>query len=183
MCPRIRSLSSSVLVPFILFAPLLAAADPPKAPPAAPAPPAQSSPLAAMQWMIGDWHATAKAPDGSVTQIDNRISWAENRTAIFFVTRFNGVPHYSGMYAWDPERKLVAFWYTDDAGALTQGTARLDGKRWVQDFAGAKPDGTKNPPLRSYIELATDGSRYHWFVVRPADESKPLIALDYVRAK
>jgi hypothetical protein len=142
---------------------------------------ATANPLAPMQWIVGDWHATAAPPNGKPTQIDNHIYWSETRTAIFFLTRFNGEPHYSGMYAFDTDRKQIAFWYVDKDGNFTQGVARPDGKRLVQEFTVAGADGKKQT-LRSFIDRNADDSGYHWQVLR-GEEPKPLIELDYTRKK
>ena len=138
-----------------------------------------TNPLAPIEWTVGDWHATAKAPNGSSTEIDNHIYWSETHTAIFFLTKFNGQPHYSGMYAYDTERKQIAFWYVDTDGNFTQGVARSEGKRLLQEFTGTKTDGTQQT-LKSYLDPAADGSSYHWQVLS-GDNPKPLIELDYTK--
>jgi hypothetical protein len=137
------------------------------------------NPLAPIAWVVGDWHATAQPPDGKPVQIDSHIYWSETRTAIFFVTRFDGQPHYSGMYAYDTARKQIAFWYVDSDGNFTQGVARTEGRRMVQEFTGTKTDGTAQS-LRSYLDPAADGKSYHWQVLR-GDDPRPLIQLDYTR--
>ncbi len=138
------------------------------------------SPLGDIQWLIGDWHATAKAPDGTVTEIDNHIYWSETHTAIFFVTKFNGQPHYSGMYAYDTAHKTIGFWYVDVDGQFTQGTATPNGNRLTQKFEIAKLDGTTSQ-LTSILERRPGDASYHWQDFLPTDTSKPLIELDYTR--
>lgn len=135
--------------------------------------------LAPIEWLVGDWHATATSPEGKSVRVDNHIYWSETHTAIFFVTRFDGKPHYSGMYAYDPGTKQIGFWYVDTDGNFTQGTTRAEGTKLIQDFATAKAEGTKQE-LHSSIERKTDGNSYHWQVWRD-DPSKILIQLDYVK--
>lgn len=138
-----------------------------------------ANPLAAIEWTVGDWHATATPHNGKPVQIDNHIYWSETHTAIFFLTRFDGEPHYSGMYAYDPERRQIAFWYVDSDGNFTRGVARTEGKRLVQEFTGTKTDGTQES-LKSYLDPNAGGSSYHWQVLR-GDNPKPLIELDYMK--
>ncbi len=57
----------------------------------------------------------------------------------------------------------------------------MEGGRLVQEFSGAKTDGTNNH-LVSYIDPAPDKSGYHWQVMRPG-EPAVLIQLDYTRRK
>ncbi len=140
-----------------------------------------ANPLEPIAWTVGDWHATATPPDGRPVQINNHIYWSETRTAIFFLTRFDGQPHYSGMYAYDPGRKQISFWYVDEAGNFTEGVARPEGKRLVQDFTGTRADGSQQT-LRSYLEPNAESTSYHWQVLRD-DNPKPLIELDYTRKK
>lgn len=138
-----------------------------------------NAPLAPIEWLVGDWHATATPPQGKPVEIDNHIYWSETRTAIFFVTRFDGKPHYSGMYAWDPAAGAIGFWYVDSEGNFTRGTTRAEGNRLAQEFTIARGDG-RTESLRSYLDPNADKSIYHWQVLRPG-ETKPLIELDYRR--
>lgn len=140
-----------------------------------------SSPLIELQWLVGDWHAVAKSPDGTVTEIDNHISWSETHTAIVFVTRFNGQPQYFGMYAYDPSQRKIGFWYVDSEGQFTRGTATQNGRRVKQEFEIAKADGTTSS-LFSLIERGEADRSYHWQVFRSGEDGgKPLIELDYVK--
>lgn len=135
-----------------------------------------SKALAPISWLVGEWHATATPPNGKPVQIDNRVYWSETRTAIFFLTKFDGEPHYSGMYAYDPARKQIGFWYVDVDGNFTQGTAEYEGEQLVHKFTTSKVDGTSNT-LSSIIEKKSD-IFYHWKVLRGTDP-KPLVELDY----
>ena len=96
------------------------------------------SPLAPVAWLIGGtWTSDVKDPqDGSVTHVENHITWAPNHQAIQFVTDFNGKPHYNGFYAYDPAKKTINFYYTSEEGQLTIGTATpdADGKTLRQEF-------------------------------------------------
>lgn len=138
-------------------------------------------PINEIAWLVGDWHATATPPTGEPTQIDNHVYWDETHTAIFFLTKFNGQPHYSGMYAYDPGTGQISFWYVDVDGNFTSGTARTRGKRLFQEFSTSKADGSKGQ-LQSYIDAADGYGSYHWQVLREGNTT-PLIELDYTRVK
>jgi hypothetical protein len=141
--------------------------------------PAAGSQLSPIEFLIGDWHATATRPNQPPTEIDSHIYWSENHSAVFFVTRFNGTPHYSGMYAFEPGSKQINFWYLDTDGNSTRGTARVEGKRLIQEFTNSHPDG-KQEELLSYIDRSADDKSYHWQVLR-VGATEPLIQLDYTR--
>jgi hypothetical protein len=143
---------------------------------------ADENPLASIAWLTGGtWKAEAKAPDGKVTTVASQVRWAENGRAIEFATAFNGVPHYSGFYCWDPSRQAIAFWYTSSDGEFTQGTAKMDGNVLVQEFDHYTKDG-KMQQLRSRIERTGENS-YHWNVMANKDGNwTELIALNYARS-
>jgi hypothetical protein len=131
-----------------------------------PAPKSPECKLTPVEWLVGGiWVSDVKDPsDGSMTHVENHITWAPNHRAIQFVTDFNGKPHYNGFYACDPVKKSIVFYYTSEAGQLTVGTATLDldGKTLHQEFDTRQLDGTSNQ-VRSTI--APDGSNAYVFTV------------------
>ena len=122
--------------------------------------------LAPVAWLVGGtWTSDVKDPqDGSVTHVENRISWAPNHAAIQLVTNFNGKPHYNGFYAYDAAMGAIRFYYTSDNGQLTLGTATpdLDGKTLEQEFDTTQPNGTISH-IRS--TLVRDGNDAYLFTV------------------
>ena len=129
-------------------------------------PRAADSPLAPVAWLVGGtWISDIKDPqDGSVTHVENHITWAPNHQAIQFVTDFNGKPHYNGFYAYNPAKKTIDFYYTSESAQLTIGTATPDpdGKTLHQDFDLMQPNG-KTQHIRS--TLVRDGNDAYWFTV------------------
>ena len=123
-------------------------------------------PLAPVAWLIGGtWVSDVKDPgDGSVTHVENRITWAPNHHAIQFVTDFNGKPHYNGFYAYDPVKKSINFYYTSEEGQLTIGTASPDagGKTLRQEFDVMQPTG-KTQHVQSTI-VRDGGDAYDFSV-------------------
>ena len=123
--------------------------------------------------MVGRWHVVSdvKDPqDGSVTHVENHITWAPNHPAIQFVTDFNSKPHYNGFYAYNAAAKTIGFYYTSESGQLTIGssTPDPDGKTLHQEFDVMQPDG-KTQHIRSTLER--DGSDAYWFTVFMQDKA------------
>ncbi len=127
---------------------------------------ADESPLAPVAWLVGGtWTSDVKDPqDGSVTHVENHITWAPNHQAIDFVTNFDGKPHYNGFYAYNPATKTIGFYYTNSEGQLTIGTSTPDpdGKTIQQEFDVMQADG-KTQHIKS--TLARDGNDAYWFSV------------------
>jgi hypothetical protein len=148
----------SLLVGFLAFK----AGAQPQAAPAKSA----DGPLTPVVWLVGGtWTSDIKDPqDGSVTHVENRITWAPNHQAIQFVTDCNGKPHYNGFYAYDPAKKSINFFYTSESGQLTIGmtTPDTDGKTLHQEFDVMQPDG-KTQHIRS--TLVRDGNDAYDFSV------------------
>jgi hypothetical protein len=133
-----------------------------------PTPPAKNaeSTLSPVAWLTGGtWFSDVKDPqDGSMTHIENHITWAPNHQAIQFVTEFNGKPHYNGFYAYDSAKAAIRFYYTADNGDLTIGTATpdLDGKTLHQEFDIMHSNG-KTDHVRSTV--VRDGENAYLFTV------------------
>jgi len=142
------------------------------------------SPLAGVAWLVGGtWVSDVKeAQDGSVTHVENHISWAPNHQAIQFVTDFNGKPHYNGMYMYDPAKKTVNFYYTSSEGQLTVGTSTPDADRKTlrQEFDVIQPNGGTGH-LRS--TMVRDGNDAYLFTVfaQQSGEWKQLFQITYKR--
>src|SRR5438105_3915835 len=128
----------------------------------------EPTPLNQIGWLTGGtWVAEIKDTQGAVaTRIENRIGWSENKQLIKFATIFisHNKPevHYEGIYVWDPAKKQISFWYTDQEGNLTQGTAAMSGETLTQDFDIIHTNG-KADRLQSLIVRDTPDS-YNWNV-------------------
>src|SRR5215469_9776851 len=124
--------------------------------------------LAPVAWLVGGtWTSDVRDPqDGSVTHVENRISWAPNHAAIQFVTNFNGKPHYNGFYAYDAAKGAIRFYYTSDNGQLTIGTLTpdLDGKTLHQEFDTTEPNGTISHIRSTIVRDGNDAYRFTVFI-------------------
>ena len=148
----------------------------------------EPTPLNQIGWLTGGtWVAEIKDVQGALTtRIENRIRWSENKQLIKFATTFisHNKPevHYEGIYAWDPAKKQISFWYTDQDGNLTQGTAAMSGETLTQDFDIIHING-KADRLRSLIVRENPDS-YNWNVsAQKNGQWAELFHLHYVREK
>ena len=134
--------------------------------------------LQSLDWLThGTWTAEAKGHDGKSLLIQSHIRWAETGTAIYFLTRFNGRPHYFGVYLYDPEAKQIKFFYTEDDGEYTAGSAEMSESELKQDFRVSDEKGTT-----SYSSvIRREGEDAYDFRVYQPGKSEPLIALKYSR--
>ena len=148
----------------------------------------EPSPLNQIGWLTGGtWVAEVKDAQGvSATRIENRIRWSENKQLIKFATTFisHNKPeiHYEGIYAWDPAKKQISFFYADNDGNFTQGTAAMSGETLTQDFDIFNTNG-RNDKLRSLMVRDTPDS-YNWNVLAQKNgQWVELFHLRYTREK
>ncbi len=153
------------ITPFLLVAALVFNAV--AQTPTAPAKKAES-PLAPVAWLTGGtWLSDVKDPqDGSMTHVENHITWAPNHQAIQFVTEFNGKPHYNGFYAYDAAKAAIRFYYTADNGDLTIGTVTpdLDGKTSHQEFDIMHANGQTDHVRSTVVRDGQDAYQFTVFV-------------------
>ena len=169
----------------VLFAFLLATLTSSFAQSPAPAAKPSDSPLAPVAWLAGGtWTSDVKDPgDGSVTHVENHITWAPNHQAIQFVTDFNGKPHYNGFYAYDPAKKAINFFYTSGEGQLTIGTATpdTDGKTLRQEFDVMQPSGKTQHIKSTIVRDGSDAYDFSVFMQNNAGEWAQLFKIRYER--
>ena len=154
----------------------------------APAKPPEPTPLNQIAWLTGGtWVAEIKDAQGALaTRIENRMKWSETKQLITFATTFisHNKPevHYEGIYAWDPAKKRISFWYADKEGNLTEGVASMSGETLTQDFDILNTNG-RDDKLRSLI--VRDGpDSYNWNVLAQKEgQWAELFHLRYNREK
>jgi Protein of unknown function (DUF1579) len=143
------------------------------------------SPLAPVAWLVGGtWISDVKDPsDGSVTHVENHITWAPNHQAINFVTDFDGKPHYNGFYAYDPAKKAINFFYTSESGQLTIGTSTpdTDGKTVHQEFDVMQPDGKTQHIRSTILRDGNDAYDFTVFMQNKAGEWAQVFKIRYER--
>jgi hypothetical protein len=134
--------------------------------------------LQAIDWLTGGtWTADVKTQDGKPFPIQEELRWADTGTAIYFLTRFNGQPHYYGIYVYDPAAKQIKFFYTSSDGEFTSGHAEPGDKELKQDFQSSDSKGTTN--YSSVIKRHGDDA--YDFAVFTQGSDKPMFTITYVR--
>jgi hypothetical protein len=134
--------------------------------------------LQSLDWLTrGTWTARAKAPDGKVTLVQSKIRWAATGTAVYFETAFDHKPQYYGMYAYDPIRKQIRFFYASATGQLTEGQAVPREKGFDQSFTIAGTKGEEH--FRSTI--TRDGEDAYDFKVYRESGNQPVLTVHYER--
>jgi len=93
-----------------------------------------------------EWDAKLPdSPEGKEEKIHARFTWTQNRQAIRisneFVTHGKASPYIDGLYAWDPQQRVIVFWYVGAEGSLTKGSVKMQDGKLVHEFQEIQPDG------------------------------------------
>ena len=150
---------------------------------------AAASPLAPIAFFTTrEW--TAKLPDrpdGTKISIHARFTWAENHQAIRISNQFivNGkpMPYIDGLYAWNPPKHVIQFWYADAEGNLSEGTVRgVDGKL-VHEFQENHKDGKVESFVARVTPLANGGGWDNEILARGEGGLTPVVSVRYLADK
>ena len=136
-------------------------------------PKSADSPLDPVAWLVGGtWTSDVKDPqDGSVTHVENHITWAPNHQAIQFRDRLQRQAALQRLLCLRPRRRSDRLLlHHSESGQLTIGTATPDpdGKTLHQEFDVMQPDG-KTQHIRS--TLVRDGNDAYWLQRVPAEQT------------
>lgn len=141
---------------------------------------AATSPLASISWMQGTWTTQAAPPGQAPVQIEQHISSVLGGQAMSFSTSFNGVQQYQGLFAYDPARKVIAFWYPSADGELTSGTVSRQEDYLLWDFQVTSSDGTATPFQVHIKQVGSDD--YDWTIYSASGSDwKQMFSLHYHR--
>ena len=130
-----------------------------------------------------EWQAILPdSPQGQKLKIHSHCTWSSNGQAIRIFTEFimdeKARPYIDGLYAWDPQQHVIAFWYVDAQGSLTKGTVRTEGATLVHEFEEVSRDGK----LSSYLAKVTPHGNESWdneIFARNAEGLKPIVKVRY----
>jgi dipeptidyl aminopeptidase/acylaminoacyl peptidase len=147
-----------------------------------------ASPLSPIAFLTAhEWDAKLPdSADGKKMKIHAQFTWSESRRTIRinskFVTDGKARPYVEGFYAWDPQQRVIAFWYVDAEGNLTKGTVRVDGEKLVHEFEQIKGDGKSS----TFVANVTPQGEQSWeneISSRVGTELKPIVKVRYEIAK
>jgi hypothetical protein len=130
-----------------------------------------------------EWDAKLPdSPDGKKKKIHARFTWTQNRQAIRvsneLVTDGKANPYIDGLYAWDPQQRVIVFWYVDAKGSLTKGTVKLEDGKLVHEFQETQPDGK----TAEYVARVTPHGNEAWdneIFARKGNGLTPLVKVRY----
>jgi hypothetical protein len=134
-----------------------------------------------------EWDAKLPdSPEGKKKKIHARFTWAPSRQAIRIsnelVTDGKASPYIDGLYAWDPQQRVIVFWYVSAEGSLTKGTVRMEDGKLVHEFQEAQPDGT----TAEYVARVTPHGDQSWdneILARKANGLTALVKVRYEAAQ
>jgi len=134
-----------------------------------------------------EWDAKLPdSPEGKKKKIHARFTWAQNRQAIRIsnelVTDGKASPYIDGLYAWDPQQRVIVFWYVDAKGSLTNGTVKMEEGKLVHEFQEIEPDGR----TADYVSRVTPQGSEAWdneIFARKGSALTPLVKVRYEAAQ
>jgi hypothetical protein len=134
-----------------------------------------------------EWDAKLPdSPDGKKKKIHARFTWSQNRQAIRIsnelVTDGKASPYIDGIYAWDPQQRVIVFWYVDAKGSLTKGTVKLEDGKLMHEFQETEPDGK----TADYMARVTRNGNAAWdneIFARKANDLTPMVKVRYEPAQ
>ncbi len=129
-----------------------------------------------------EWEAQLPdSPDGKKKKIHASFTWTQNRQAIRISNEFvmdgKASPYIDGLYAWDPQQRLIVFWYVDAKGSLTKGTVKMENGKLVHQFQETEPDGK----TADYVARITPQGNEAWDNEIFAQEGNDLTSVAKVR--
>ena len=130
-----------------------------------------------------EWDAKLPdSPEGKKKKIHARFFWTQNRQAICIsnelVTDGKASPYIDGLYAWDPQQRVIVFWYVSAEGSLTKGTVRMEDGKLVHEFQETQPDGK----TAEYVARVTPHGDQSWdneILARKANDLTGLVKVRY----
>ena len=130
-----------------------------------------------------EWDAKLPdSPEGKKKKIHARFTWTPSHQAIRIsnelVTDGKASPRIDGLYAWDPQQRVIVFWYVSAEGSLTKGTVRMEDGKLVHEFQETQPDGK----TAEYVARVTPHGDQSWdneILARKANDLTGLVKVRY----
>jgi hypothetical protein len=146
---------------------------------------ASANPLNPLSWLVGGvWSAEATALGPGMLRIETRYRTSENRAFLRFTTHFisnsGNFKNYDGNLFYDPNLEILKIWYTDAAGAVTDGTIKVTGDHTRFSFSGLDFDDNPAELMVDMVRQFVD--QYLWTLSEKiGGGSKQIARLTYVR--
>jgi dipeptidyl aminopeptidase/acylaminoacyl peptidase len=130
-----------------------------------------------------EWEAKLPdSADGKKIKIHAQFTWSQNGQAIRISNRFviNGKtrPYLDGLYAWDPQRRAIVFWYVDAEGTLTSGRVKPEDGKLVHEFDQVTSDGKSSAFVAKVTPLGEQAWENEIFE-QHGSELKPMVKVRY----
>jgi hypothetical protein len=130
-----------------------------------------------------EWDAKLPdSPEGKKKKIHARFTWTRSHQAIRISNELvidgKASPYIDGLYAWDPQQHVIAFWYVDAKGSLTKGTVKMEEGKLVHEFQEIEFDGK----TADYVSRVTPHGSEAWdneIFARKGDGLTPLVKVRY----
>src|SRR6266496_66896 len=130
-----------------------------------------------------EWDAKLPdSPEGKKKKIHARFTWTQSRQAIRISNELvidgKASPYIDGLYAWDPQQHVIAFWYVDAKGSLTKGTVKMEEGKLVHEFQEIESDGR----TADYVSRVTPHGSEAWdneIFARKGNALTPLAKVRY----
>jgi hypothetical protein len=134
-----------------------------------------------------EWDARLPdSPEGKKKKIHATFTWTQNGQAIRIsnelVTDSKASPYIDGFYAWDPQQRVIVFWYVDAKGSLTKGTVKMEDGKLVHQFQETESDGK----TADYVARVTPHGNEAWdneIFARKGNGLTPLVKVRYEMAR
>ncbi len=130
-----------------------------------------------------EWDAKLPdSPEGKKKKIHARFTWTQNHQTIRIsnelVTDGKTSPYIDGLYVWDPQQHVIAFWYVDAKGSLTKGTVKMEEGKLIHEFQEIESDGR----TADYVSRVTPHGSEAWdneIFARKGNGLTPLVKVRY----
>lgn len=136
------------------------------------APEIATTPLAELDWMVGEWVEESEDSTSETT-----CQWTTNNSFLTRTFRIaapgENVFEGTQVIGWDPIAGELRSWVFDSDGGFSEGSWKRKGDSWVVDSSGFAPDGR---PVRSVqVYTFVDANTFTWqsFGRRVGDEALP----------
>ncbi len=123
--------------------------------PEAPAPAPAASPLADLEWLVGEW-----TDAGGNAAISTTVAWTKNKSFLTYSFKV-AVPDgddFEGtqVIGWDPADGTIRSWMFDSDGGFGDGTWTKKDNRWTVKFKQVLPDGRRASATNIYTIIDSD---------------------------